>query len=417
MKILIKNATIIDGKSSFHKQKTSVFIEDGVIKSIDGAPDSQDAHVIEGHELILSPTLFDPFVNFGEPGFEDRETIENGLAVAAKGGFGDVILQSTTRPNFDQASVVGQILSKYNNQLCHLHLSGALTLSKAGKDLSEILELSAYGVKGFSDVFHSIEDANLLKLALLYAQKANQPIFSFPLDAQLTDQAAVHENLDTYALGLKSMPAMAEEVRLERDLAILAYTGGQLHIPAISTKNAVTIIKKAKADGLKVTCGAALHNICYTTKKLSDFNTNCKVLPPLRGEDDRLALIDGLKTGVIDMISSMHYPRTPEEKNCEFEQAEIGSLGLECCLPMLLKVFSAEEAVDFLTRGKKVFDIEQPRIDIDQPAAVTCFDTSAPYQLKAKSLKSSVKNSMFLEETLPASIKAVIQSNQFKFYG
>ena len=417
MKILIKDATIIDKNSSFHQRKKSIYIKNGQIEKIADHLEIEDAEIIQGKELMVSPTFFDPFVNFGEPGFEDRETIENGLTVAAKGGFGDVILQSTTQPNFDQASTVGQILSKYSDEICRLHIAGALSISKAGKELSEILELDAYGVKGFSDVFNSVEDANLLKLALLYAQKVDQTISSFPLDTQLADRAAVHENIDTYTLGLRSMPAMAEEIRLERDLAILAYTGGKLHIPAISTKRSVEIIKKAKAEGLNVTCGVAIHNLCYTTQKLSDFNTHFKVYPVLRSEEDRQAVIHGLQSGVIDMVSSMHYPRTPEEKNCEFEQAEFGSLGLESCLGMLLTAFKPDEAVDFLTRGKSVFQIDQSPLAENQSAALTCFDLAEKYQLQAENLMSSVKNSMYIGETLPVSIKATIKANKSTIYG
>jgi len=416
MKILIKNAYIIDKKSSFHQQNKSIYIEDGQIKQIADQIKIDHAQVIEGKDLKVSPTFFDPFVNFGEPGFEDRETLKNGLKVAAKGGFGDVILQSSTYPNFDHASIVNQILTQNTDSICHLHVAGALSLSKQGKELSEILELHENGVKGFSDVFNSLEDANLLKLALLYAQKVNQLIYSFPLDAQLADDAAVHENLNTYELGLKSMPSMAEEVRLKRDLAILAYTGGKLHIPAISTKGSVEIIKKAKANGLNISCGVALPNLCYTTEKLQDFNTHFKVFPPLRSESDRIALIDGLKTGVIDMLSSMHYPRTPEEKNCEFEQAEIGSLGLESCLGMLLKEFNSEEAVDFLTRGKAVFQINQTPIEEGQAAALTCFDLAEKHQLRAENLQSSVKNSMFIGEKLNGKIKSTIKNDSCAFY-
>ena len=417
MKILIKDATLIDKNSSFHQHKKSIFIKDGQIEKIADHLEIEDAQVIHGKALVVSPTFFDPFVNFGEPGFEDRETIINGLAVAAKGGFGDVILQSSTHPNFDQASTVDQILSKYTHEICRLHISGTLSMAKAGKELSEILELDKYGVKGFSDVLNSIEDANLLKLALLYAQKADQTISSFPLDRQLADHAAVHENIDTYTLGLRSMPAMAEEIRLQRDLAILAYTGGKLHIPAISTKRSVEIIKKAKEEGLNVTCGVAAHNLCYTTQKLSEFNTNFKVYPVLRSEEDRRAVISGLQYGVIDMVSSMHYPRTPEEKDCEFEQAEFGSLGLESCLGMLLKLFKPADAIDFLTRGKAIFKIDQSPIAENQPAAITCFDTEEKYQPQVENLMSSVKNSMYIGENLPATIRATIKSNQSTIYG
>lgn len=417
MKILIQDALILDPNSPFHDKRASVYVHKGRIEEIANDIDvDEDTQLIKGEDLMVTPTFFDAFVNFGEPGFEERETLRNGLKAAAKGGFGDVIVQSTTYPDIENTSIVHQLQDKYKGESCQLHLSAALTKAKEGKDLCEIYELDEQGVKGFSDVFNTIEDPNLLKLALLYAQKVDQPIYSFPLDAQLADHAFVHENLDTYSLGLSSMPAMAEEVRLERDLAILAYTGGRLHIPAISTKRSLDIIRKAKADGLQVTCGAAIHNICYSTKALQGFDTNFKVLPVLRDEDDQSAIMEGLRTGVIDMVSSMHYPRTIEEKDCEFEQAEIGSLGLESCFGMLLKHFDVRTSVDLLTRGRKLFNIDRNPIEKGVSASLVCFDRSGKTRIKASELISKAKNSMFLGEELDIRIKATLNNNNINIH-
>lgn len=338
MNLLLKAATIIDKSSPFHQQKKDILIENGVITKIANSIEpSNSIKEINLENLHISQGWFDTSVCFGEPGFEDCETIENGLNTAAKSGFTAVAVNPNTNPVADHKSTIEFLKNNAEGFATKLYPIGSLTKNAESKDLAELYDMQNSGAIAFGDYKIAINNGNLLKIALLYAQNFDALVMSFPQDNSIATTGLVNEEVNSTKLGLKGIPALAEELQISRDLFILEYTGGKLHIPTISTKKSVKLIKDAKNKGLNVTCSVAAHNLVLTDSELFSFNTNTKVLPPLRTQTDNKALIKGVNDGVIDIITSDHNPIDIEHKNLEYVGAKFGTIGLESLFGALNK--------------------------------------------------------------------------------
>jgi dihydroorotase len=287
-----------------------------------------------------------------------------------------------------------------------------LTIKSAGTDLAELFDMQRAGAVGFYDFKHPVQNANLLKIALQYAQNFDGLVHSFPLDMQIAGKGVVNEGEVSTRMGLKGIPALAEELQIARDLFILEYTGGKLHIPTISTANAVKLIANAKKNGLDVTCSVALHNLHFTDASLSDFNTAFKVLPPLRTKKDVNALIDGVKKGTIDYITSDHTPLNIELKQVEFDNADYGSTGLESAFGITNQLFGFEKAVELLTKGRKRYGIENPSLQQGAKANLTLFEPGTTYPFEKEHITSASQNSIFLNNSMKGTVLGVICNNQ-----
>src|SRR5699024_8669071 len=320
MKILIKSARIIDKNRKFNQKKADILVENGKIKEISSSIKTTAYKIISLENLHISKGWFDSSICFGEPGYEERETLENGLLVAAKSGFTGIALNPDTFPVIDSHSSVNFLKNKAFNAATHLFPIGSLTQAGEGKELAELYDMKQAGAVAFGDYKKPVENPNLLKIALQYSQSFEALILSFPEEKTLTKNAVVNEGEISTKMGLKGMPSFAEELQISRDLEILAYTGGKLHIPTISTAGSVSRIAKAKEKGLDVSSSVALHNLFFTDEKLEEFDAAYKVKPPLRTEKDRKALIEGVKSGVIDMVTTDHRPMNIEYKELEYEQ-------------------------------------------------------------------------------------------------
>ena len=234
---------------------------------------------------------------------------------------------------------------------------------------------------------------------------------SFPQDNSIAKGGLINEGLTSVNYGIKGIPNFAEEIQITRDLHILEYTGGKLHIPTISTRKSLELIKKAKSKGLNVTCSVAIHNLVFNDEKLKDFDTRFKVLPPLREEKDRLALIKGVRTGAIDMVTSDHLPIDIENKKTDIENAKYGTIGLESLFGSLLTLFKLDETIEILTRGRKIFNIEKPRLEIDNKASLTLF-TLEDYVFSKNHILSKSNNSAFLGMKMKGKPLGVINGNK-----
>ena len=283
MNVLLKSATIIDSKSDFHNQTVDILIENGVISQISKAiKNSKNIKEIHLDNLHVSQGWFDSSVSFGEPGYEERETIENGLRTAALSGFTSVALNPNTNPVIDCNADVSFIKSKAKKHAVSLYPIGSLTKEGKGIDLAELFDMKQAGAMGFGDYKTSIDNPNLLKIALQYASNFDGLVLSFPQENKISGKGVMNEEFTSTSLGLKGIPNMAEELQVARDLFLLEYTEGKLHIPTISTAKSVELIRAAKQKKLNVSCSVAIHNLILTDEALTTFNTNCKVLPPLR---------------------------------------------------------------------------------------------------------------------------------------
>jgi len=412
MKLLLKSAKIIEPKSSHHQKTVDIFINDGKIEKIGSSLKISNLdREIDLKNLHVSQGWFDSSVCFGEPGFEERENIDNGLKTAAKSGFTQIALNPNTNPVIDDNGSITSVQFKAKNQPVELFPVGALTRRSEGKDLAEIFDMHQGGAISFGDYKRGVMHPNLLKLALLYVQNFDGLVQSFPQDNSIAGKGLVNEESNSTRLGLMGIPALAEELQITRDLAILEYTGGKLHIPTISTENSVKLIRDAKKKGLDVSCSVAIHNLIFTDQLLVEFDTNVKVLPPLRTKKDTKALIKGLKDGTIDMVTSDHNPIDIEHKKVEFENALYGTIGLESAFGSMLNIFSIEETISFLTKGRKRFGIPEVEIKEGNKANLSLFSPEGDYVFTSQHIHSSSKNSVFLNSSLKGKVYGIISGN------
>ena len=413
MNIILKSAKVINVESKHNGTKQDILISEGKIKKIGNSISQKNAKTISVKNLHVSTGWFDSSVSFGEPGYEERETLLNGANVASKSGFTDLLLNPSTKPVLDNQTDISFIKSKSLNSSCNIHPIGALTLSSESKDLAELYDMKNSGAVGFYDFKKPILNSNLLKTALLYSQSFNSVIMSYPQDNSVAKGGLINEGTISVNYGIKGIPNFAEEIQIARDLHVLEYTGGKLHIPTISTKKSLELIKKAKSKGLNVTCSVAVHNLIFNDKKLKDFDTRFKVLPPLREEKDRVALVNGVKTGLIDMVTSDHLPIDLENKKTDIENAKYGTIGLESIFGSLLSLFDLNQTIEILTRGREIFNIEKPEFEVGSKASLSLF-TINDYEFSKADILSKSKNSAFLGMKMKGKPIGVINGNKIK---
>ncbi len=414
MNLLIKSATIIDPTSPFHNKNQDILIENGKISKISNSlGNPKNYKEIKLDNLHISQGWFDTSVCFGEPGFEERETIENGLKTAAKSGFTAVAVNSNTYPVADNKSAIEFIKNKGNNSATSLYPIGSLTKNAKSEDLAELFDMQNSGAIAFSDYNKPIENANLLKIALQYAQNFDALVLSFPQDNSIAQNGLVNEHINSTKLGLKGTPALAEELQITRDLYLLEYTGGKLHIPTISTAKSVKLIKEAKKNGLNVSCSVAAHHLVLTDDELVNFDSNTKVLPPLRTLNDVKALRKGVKDGVIDIITSDHNPIDIEHKKVEYSSAKYGTIGLESLFGALNNIIPLETLITCLTTNpKNRFGIEKSSINENEIANLTLFNPEFKYKFTVNNICSISKNSIFLNKNMNGKVYGIISNKK-----
>ncbi len=411
MNILLKSVKIIDPTSSFHGNTLDILIRNGIIDKIDKYIDAPKASVIEHKNLCVSLGWFDSSVSFGEPGYEERETLDQGLSVAAASGFTQIAYNTNTNPLPTSKADISFLLRSALHTPTTLHPKGHITAQNNAQQLAELHDLSQAGAICFSNHKQPIDDPHLLLLALQYARGFDGLVESFPIDPQLAIHGVMHEGKVSTLLGLTGIPNLAEEIRIRRDLSILSYTGGKLHIPTISTAEGVGFIRQAKKDKIDVSCSVAIHNLIMTDEQLDGFDTRYKLMPPLRESKDQKALLKGLKDGTIDMVTSDHQPMDIEHKKVELEHAAYGSLGLETAFGSLCTMMDAEDAALILNRGKERFGVSQQSIQIGAQADLTLFTADGTTIVSKDGILSRSKNSAYLGKELKGTVIGVINNN------
>ena len=413
MNLILRKATIVDPQSPFHNQTVDVKITNGNFEKIGTSVPKSDSHQEFQHEgLHISQGWFDTSVSLGEPGFEDRETIANGLETAAKSGFTGIALQPNSYPIIDNQSQVHFVKQKANGFATELFPIGALTKASEGKDLAELFDMKNSGAVAFGDYGKSLSNANLMKIALQYTQDFDGLVIAFSQDETIKGNGVANEGIVSIQLGLKGIPNLAEELIVARNLFLLEYTGGKLHIPTISTAKSVALIKEAKKKELNVTCSVAVHHLLLTDEKLEGFDSRYKVTPPLRTEEDRQALIAGILDNTIDCITSDHNPIDIENKKMEFDLAKNGTIGLESAFGALQTVLSLDKIIEKLTFGKTILNIENQEIKEKNKVSISMFTTDNNWTFEKENILSKSKNAAFLGQQMKG--KAIGIYNQGK---
>ncbi|MGV3461018.1 MAG: dihydroorotase [Flavobacterium sp.] len=413
MNLIFKNTVIIDKDSQFHNKQADIIIADGIIKQIGQNLSAGDGYeVIELDGLYISQGWFDSSVSLGEPGYEDRETITNGLNVAALSGFTDIALQPNANPIADSQSHISFLKAKGTGHATTIHPIGALTKGSEGKDIAEMYDMANAGAIAFGDYNKSQQDAGLLKIALQYVQDFDGLVIAYCQDEKIKGKGVVNEGVVSTKLGLKGIPALAEELMVARNLSVLEYTGGRMHIPTISTAGSVKLIKDAKAKGLNVTCSVAVHHLVLTDDMLTSFDSRYKVAPPLRPEKDRQALIAAVKDGTIDIITSDHNPIDIENKKLEFDLAKDGTIGLESAFGALTTVLPVDVIVERFTGSKAIFGIEGNRIGEGANASFTLFAIDGESTFTKENILSKSKNSAFLGQPMKGKVYGIYNNGK-----
>lgn len=420
MKILIKQAKIIDSSSKHNNKICDILINNNKIEKIAKKIQiDSDTKIYKNENLHISQGWFDMHVNFGQPGFEQRETIENGLNAAAKGGFTEVLLMPNTNPSIDNSSMIDFIKGFSKRNVVKIQVAGNLTVSQEGKNIVEIHDMTNNGCIAFTDDKKSIQNNELMKIAMLYIKNSNSLLMNFPNDSKIQKNGVINEGKISTQLGLKGIPNIAEEMMLDRDITLCDYTESKIHESYISTERSVDKIKKAKEKGINITSDVALHNIFLTEEQVNNFDTRFKVLPPLRTKNDNKAIINGLKDGTIDVITSDHNPFEEETKKLEFDNAEFGIIGLESAFGLinkhLEKHLTLNEIIDKISNNpRKILGLKNNSIEEGNYANLTLFNPSNKWEFKESDIVSKSKNSPFVGEELKGKALAIYNNNKFK---
>ena len=420
MKILIKQAKIIDSSSKHNNKICDILINNNKIEKIAKKIQiDSDTKIYKNENLHISQGWFDMHVNFGQPGFEQRETIENGLNAAAKGGFTGVLLMPNTNPSIDNSSMIDFIKGFSKRNVVKIQVAGNLTVSQEGKNIVEIHDMTNNGCIAFTDDKKSIQNNELMKIAMLYIKNSNSLLMNFPNDSKIQKNGVINEGKISTQLGLKGIPNIAEEMMLDRDITLCDYTESKIHESYISTERSIDKIKKAKEKGINITSDVALHNIFLTEEQVNNFDTRFKVLPPLRTKNDNKAIINGLKDGTIDVITSDHNPFEEETKKLEFDNAEFGIIGLESAFGLinkhLEKHLTLNEIIDKISNNpRKILGLKNNSIEEGNYANLTLFNPSNKWEFKENDIVSKSKNSPFVGEELKGKALAIYNNNRFK---
>jgi len=417
MRWIIQSALIIDPKGKHHHTTRDVLIENGIIQAIQSSiKPEKEVRIINAKGLNLSLGWIDLKANFRDPGFEYKEGLMNGLDAAAKGGFTRVVCMPSTLPTIDSKAQVVYIKSRSTGHAVELLPAGCISRGGKGQQMSEMFDMISAGAVAFSDD-QPIERTALMNRSLDYSSELDVPLMSFCMDPDLADGGVMHEGKMSNSLGLKGIPSVAEEIRVAREIELLRYSGGKLHLMLLSSKRAVEMVRKAKKEGLNITAGVAAQQLCFTDKDLANFDSNLKVLPPFREESDRLALIKGLKDGTIDVICSNHEPENIENKKREFEHAAFGNSTIEAAFSLICKGSAAKLDIDQIVQAlalgpRQVLGEEQQCIEIGNKAEFTLFSAEATSQYTKENWVSKSMNSSIIGQTLPGKIYGIVNGEQ-----
>jgi dihydroorotase len=414
MKVLIKQATIVNSTSPLNGLAKDIYIKDGIISAIADSITEKADTIIEAKNLSVSIGWIDVFSHFCDPGYEHRETLETGAKAAAAGGFTEVMIIPNTNPVVHSKSQTEYIIQKSKDLAVTIYPIGAITKNAEGKELAEMYDMHQSGAIAFSDGINSIQQPGVLLKALQYVLSFDGTIIQLPEDKSISPHGLINEGIISTQLGLPGKPAIAEELMIARDIELVKYTGSKIHFTGVSTKKSIELIAKAKADGLKVSCSVTPYHLFFCDEDLTTYDTNLKVNPPLRTKEDMLALREAVKKGTVDCFASHHIPQNTDNKICEFEYAKNGMIGLESLFGSALSVVgSSSSVVDLVTISpRKIFGLPIPEIKEGTKANLTLFDATAEFVFEESMIQSKSKNSAFIGKKLKGKVIGIINEDK-----
>ncbi|HEB12893.1 MAG TPA: dihydroorotase [Actinobacteria bacterium] len=410
-KILIQGGLVIDPIAKTEatrdiKIEKQLFVEE--------FSNNKGITTVDAAGLIVTPGLIDMHVHLREPGREDEETILSGARAACAGGFTTIVCMPNTKPCVDNRSILEYILDRAADVPCGVKVVGAISVGQAGKCLSDMGDLADAGAVAFSDDGLPIKDSELMRRALEYSGIFGLPIMSHAEDTNLSDGGVMHEGPTATSLGLKGIPAAAEEIMVARDIILAELTGSRLHITHVSTSGSVDMIRSAKKRGVRVSADVTPHHLILTDENMKGYDTNCKINPPLRSEAEKKALLEGLVDGTIDAIVSDHAPHALHEKEQEIETAPFGTIGLQTTLPAVLTRLTKTKLgllglITKLTRGPaRILGLNAGTFEIGSQADATIIDPNAKVKIEPSYFLSKSHNSAFLGKELIGQASYVI---------
>lgn len=403
---------MIDASSPHHLDTVDIFIDQGTIRSIGKGLTLNADRIIAQEGLQVSIGWTDVFADYKEPGYEHKETISSGLNSAAAGGFTSVMTTPDTQPAVSSKSVVQYLLRQAEGHTAALYPTGTISKELEGKNLAEMLDMHAHGAIAFSDGWKPVQNANLMLKALEYVKAFSGILIQIPMDSALAAGGLMHEGIESTRLGMPGIPVLAETLLLHRDIELLRYTGSRLHVTGISAAVSVEMIRKAKKEGLDISCSVTPYHLALNDEVLRTYHSVYKVMPPIRSEEDRLALIEGLKDGTIDCITAHHRPQDWDAKAKEFEYASDGMNVQEWCFAItwdtLKERVPAERIIDALSAAPaRIFGIRKEGIREGAKADLTLFDLQG--NTMCHTMQSLSRNNPFQGKSLKGTVIGVIR--------
>lgn len=423
MGVLIKNGRVIDPSQSLD-MVSDIYVQEDRVREISERIDTprKSDTVIDASGQIVAPGFVDIHVHLREPGYEHKETIKTGCLAAAAGGFTSIVCMPNTNPINDNASVTEYILLKARTEgIVNVFPIGAITKGEKGKELADIGEMCEAGCVGISDDGMPVTDSGLMRKAMEYVKPFGIPVITHAEDTGLSAGGVMNEGFVSTELGLRGIPAASEEVGVVRDIILCELTGTPLHICHVSTKGSVRLVREAKKRGAKVTAEATPHHFTLTDKLVYGYNTDAKMNPPLRTQEDVDAILEGIADGTIDVIATDHAPHSQDEKNVEFDLAPFGIVGLETALSLSLElvekgIITLEEMIKKLTVApSEIVGIERGTLVPGSIADLVVFDPGMSCTVNPEEFFSKSRNTPFSGWGLKGVVSNTIVSGKVVF--
>jgi dihydroorotase len=420
--LLVTGARVLDPQEGLDAA-VDVRVDDGVITQIGTALDRNGHRTIDGSGLTLAPAFIDPHVHLRVPGREDEETIASGTAAAAAGGFCAILAMPNTEPVVDSAAVLGALIDDARRDAeVPVGFLAAITKGQEGAELTEMAELAESGAVAFSDDGRPVTSAGLLRRALQYGAVSGRKLALHCEEPTLSRGGHVHEGSVSAELGFGGYPSVAESLMVERDLALAAYERRPLHLLHLSARESVDALRAAHAAGVEATAEVTPHHLCLTHEAVRTLDSNVKMNPPLRSDDDRTALIEAVRDGTIGAIATDHAPHARHEKEVPFEAAPFGVTGLETAFSALYTylvepgLISLETILERMSAGAaRAYGLDDPRIAVGKRANLVLLDLNATWRVRENGFRSRSSNSWLLGKTLRGKVRTTIADGRIGF--